>query len=242
MRYPLVSVVIPAYNYAQYVAETIDSVIAQTYPAIDIIVIDDGSTDDTAAVVAAYSDKVRYIYQHNAGLSAARNTGTNHARGQYIVYLDADDKLQPTFIAETYAALQADPTAAFAYSQQQFFEAAQGTTAFPAYNLALLKQANNIPACILIHTATARQYPYDSRFKAWEDWDHSLTLAENRLHGVLVDEPLILYRKHADTGSMLDTFKAKAKVRTLGQLRRKHWRLYGLAESLRFGLWYLRNR
>jgi glycosyltransferase involved in cell wall biosynthesis len=242
MKYPLISVVVPAYNYAAYIGETIDSILAQTYRNIEIIIIDDGSTDNTAQVVQAYGDQVRYVAKQNEGLSAARNTGTQHAQGEYIAYIDADDTLAPTFVEATLSALNAHPEAAFAYTQQRFFEAASGVTTFPPYNLEQLKQANNIPACILIRANVAKQHPYDPQFKAWEDWDHNLLLAEHGLHGVLVNEPLINYRKHHDTQSMLDTFQEKAKVRTLGRLRLKHWRLYGVAESLRFSLWYIRNR
>ena len=87
-----VSVVIPAYNSAEYLPRTIDSVLAQTLPADEIIIVDDGSTDNTKEVVEKYSEKVRYIYQENAGASAARNTGIKAANSQWIAMLDADDE------------------------------------------------------------------------------------------------------------------------------------------------------
>ena len=91
-----VSIIIPAYNYAHYLAEAIESALAQTYSPIEVIVVDDGSTDGTREAVAAFSDsRVRYIYQENAGLSAARNTGIRHSKYSYLSFLDADDKLSP---------------------------------------------------------------------------------------------------------------------------------------------------
>ncbi|CAH1087182.1 glycosyltransferase family 2 protein [Candidatus Nitrotoga sp. 1052] len=91
MSNPRFSVIIPAYNAAATLARALDSVLAQTWPAHEIIVVDDGSSDATAAVVAAYGDKVRYLYQYNAGVSAARNAGAQAASGDWLAFLDADD-------------------------------------------------------------------------------------------------------------------------------------------------------
>ena len=88
---PLVSVVMPAYNSARYIAEAIDSALHQDYPALEIIVVDDGSTDDTVNIVSRYGDKVRLLSQKNQGSAAARNLGIRQARGKYIAFLDADD-------------------------------------------------------------------------------------------------------------------------------------------------------
>jgi glycosyltransferase involved in cell wall biosynthesis len=88
---PLVSVVIPTYNYARFVGAAVASALAQTYSACEVIVVDDGSTDDTRAVLAPWEGRIRYLYQENQGLSAARNTGILAAQGDYIALLDADD-------------------------------------------------------------------------------------------------------------------------------------------------------
>jgi len=90
-----VSVVIPAYNIEAYLARALDSVLAQTQPPDEIIVVDDGSTDQTAAVAQRYGSQVRYIYQENAGLSAARNTGIRNATCTWIALLDGDDEWLP---------------------------------------------------------------------------------------------------------------------------------------------------
>lgn len=95
---PGVSVVIPAYNYAHYLPFAIESALIQTYKPIEVIVVDDGSTDNTQQVVANYGKKVKYVYQQNAGLSAARNTGILSATYDYLVFLDADDVLEPVMI------------------------------------------------------------------------------------------------------------------------------------------------
>ncbi|MBN1126427.1 MAG: glycosyltransferase family 2 protein [Sedimentisphaerales bacterium] len=91
----LVSVVIPAYNSAGYIGRALDSVLAQTIPAHQIIVVDDGSTDKTAQVVSEYGGRIEYIYQSNAGAGAARNAGIQAARSEWIAFLDADDEWLP---------------------------------------------------------------------------------------------------------------------------------------------------
>src|SRR3954452_15388536 len=97
---PTVSVVIITYNYGRFIAGALDSVLAQTRPADEIIVVDDGSTDDTAAEGGGYADQgVQYLYQPNAGMSAARNRGIRASRGDLIAFLDSDDRWLPDKLA-----------------------------------------------------------------------------------------------------------------------------------------------
>jgi glycosyltransferase involved in cell wall biosynthesis len=103
-----ISVVIPAYNYAHHLRDAIDSALAQDHLRFEVIVVDDGSTDNTREVAAAYGDRVRYVHQDNAGLSAARNTGMAVAQHEWIALLDADDEFLPGMLrtlAETAAGL-----------------------------------------------------------------------------------------------------------------------------------------
>lgn len=116
---PLISVIIPAYNYAAYLGEAIDSVLTQTYTNLEIIVVDDGSTDNTREIVAAFSDpRLRYIYRENGGLPAARNTGIRSAQGELYAYLDADDTFHPEKLALQAAFLQANPSIGLTYNSR----------------------------------------------------------------------------------------------------------------------------
>lgn len=108
---PLVSVVIPAYNYARFLPAAIESVLSQTYRPLELIVVDDGSTDDTPAVVAAYGDRIRSIRKVNGGLSAARNTGIQAGQGEYFAFLDADDLWMPDKLAQQVAVFEQHPEA-----------------------------------------------------------------------------------------------------------------------------------
>jgi len=104
----LFTVVIPTYNYAGYISTAIDSVLDQTERS-EIIVIDDGSTDDTRNVVAKYADKVKYVFQENKGVSAARNHGSRIASNEYIVFLDSDDTLLPNALSIMANAVASQP-------------------------------------------------------------------------------------------------------------------------------------
>ncbi len=107
---PAVSVIIPAFNRADVLGRAIDSVLAQTYPDFELIVVDDGSTDRTAEVVQTFADpRIRYIPQANAGVAAARNTGLAEARGRFVAFLDSDDRFLPHKLAVQVAVLEASP-------------------------------------------------------------------------------------------------------------------------------------
>jgi len=104
-----IAVVIPAYNIADYIARAIDSVLAQTHPADEIIVVDDGSVDNTAKIIKNYGEKVRYIYQENAGLAAARNTGIKAATSEWMAFLDGDDEWLENHLKLQIELLQRNP-------------------------------------------------------------------------------------------------------------------------------------
>lgn len=112
----LISVIIPSYNRADYIAETIESVLAQTYNPIEIIVIDDGSTDNTREIVAAYEPRVKYVWQENAERATARNHGLRLAKGEFISFLDSDDLWLPNKIEEGINFFEKNPSVGFVYT------------------------------------------------------------------------------------------------------------------------------
>ncbi|MGH9836701.1 MAG: glycosyltransferase family 2 protein [Blastocatellia bacterium] len=117
----LVSVIIPAYNVAPFIAEAIESLFAQTWADFEAIVINDGSTDETEERLAPYRDRIVYIRQKNLGLKAARNAGLRVSRGRYIALLDGDDLWEPRFLETLVGMLESDPDLDAAYPNATFY-------------------------------------------------------------------------------------------------------------------------
>lgn len=120
MECPLVSVVIPVYNAGSYIREAIESILRQTYKPIEIIVVDDGSSDDSAEVVRTF-DNIRYVYQDNGGPSKARNVGISQSRGEFIGFHDADDICLPNRFSEQMDVMLSDNKIEVVYSRIQNF-------------------------------------------------------------------------------------------------------------------------
>jgi glycosyltransferase involved in cell wall biosynthesis len=110
---PKVSVVIPAYNAAHYVHRAVDSVLRQTFADFELLVVDDGSSDDTLAVLARYGDRLRVLTQRNGGPAAARNHGLSEARGEYVAFLDADDHWLPEKLERQIQMMEQRPDVGF---------------------------------------------------------------------------------------------------------------------------------
>ena len=120
---PKVSVIIPTYNRSSLIADAIQSVLAQTFGDFEIIVIDDGSTDNTKELVDNFKDpRIRYLYQKNQGVSVARNTGIQASRGEYVAFLDSDDTLLKEALEKRVEVLDRHPEAAFSYGQIYFVD------------------------------------------------------------------------------------------------------------------------
>lgn len=198
----MVSFVIPNYNHARYLGQAIESALAQTYPNIEVVVVDDGSTDDSSAVAAAFGDRIRYIYQQNAGLSAARNTGVGAARGEYIALLDADDMVEPAYAERLLAALAQAPNAVGAYCGFRFVDQdnkpqariEQRTMAPEVLYGALLNGNYWVPESLLARRACYQAMgEFDTSLRACEDWDVWLRFSRHYML-VGIDEALIRYR------------------------------------------------
>src|SRR5215510_7858922 len=109
MKKPLISCIVPVFNGERYLREALDSILVQTYQPLEIIVADDGSTDETAAIVSSYGEQVRHLFQPNAGVAAACNLGLGAAHGEFIAFLAADDLWQPEKLARQMARFRARP-------------------------------------------------------------------------------------------------------------------------------------
>ena len=120
---PLISVIIPSYNHARFITAAIESVLAQTYAPLELIVIDDGSTDDSMAVIECYQDQLHCIKQLNCGTGATRNRGVSVASGSYLAFLDSDDIWLPEKLAQQVAMFVAKPETDVVFGHaEQFFD------------------------------------------------------------------------------------------------------------------------
>lgn len=199
----LISVVIPCYNPAPFLHETLASVRAQTYQPVEIIIVNDGSDQPEArALLQSVAPTVtRYIEQENRGLGGARNTGFRAARGDYVLPLDADDRIAPSFLAECMESLRARPDAAFVYTDCRVFGDTEYIERFLDYNLHWLLEQNTLCYASLIRRADwelAGGYDESMRL-GYEDWDFWLRLAERGRFGWRCPKPLFEYRKHGRT-------------------------------------------
>lgn len=207
-----VTVLVPLHNYARYVIEALDSVLLQTLADLDLVVVDDGSTDGGLGLVLAWAANhagrfgslavVRH--RRNAGLAVARNTGFVAAQTPYVLPLDADNRLWATCAASCLAAIQTS-SAAFAYPVQRKFGEADGLLGIWPYSPARLISANYIDALALVSRAAwaaAGGYHAVSGGAGWEDYDLWCRLAELGLSGQQVaGEPLADYRVHGQSMS-----------------------------------------
>lgn len=200
--------IIPSYNQARFVASTVESVLAQTYPDVEIIVVDDGSTDDTRAVLATYRDRIRTIHQGNRGLAGARNTGFHASRGDYLLFLDSDDLIHPDKLALHVSFLEAERDLGLSYSAwQQISE--DGTRVLgevrPNRQGRLLRELLRRDFFFFASAAVIRRECleqvglFDESLRWGEDADMWLRLARAGYAFGYLDQPLLQYRIHASS-------------------------------------------
>jgi hypothetical protein len=215
-----VSIVIPCYNQAQFLPDSIGSALAQTHKDVEVIVVNDGSPDNTSAVVRKYGKKVKLVEQQNKGLSAARNAGIKASAGGWIITLDADDKLHPEYIEKTIGRSDIVSTMMQTFGA----ESKNWRTRLPGNNPThadLLRENHINCAALFKKDVWTLAGGYDEDMKdGYEDWEFWIRATAAGFSIEIVNEPLFFYRKHR-TPSMLA--KARAKHPDIvAYMRRKH--------------------
>jgi glycosyltransferase involved in cell wall biosynthesis len=201
-----VSAIIPTYNYGRFLREAIDSTLAQTYPALEVIVVDDGSTDDTPQILASYGDRIRAIRQENLGVGAARNTGIAAAQGEYLAFLDSDDIWRPRKLECDVARFTADPDVGMVHCGAETFDNTGKTISVSLGGLEgwvapdLLRLDREVIAApgsgMTVRKSIAEELGgYDPRLQPSEDWDFCYRVACRYRVG-FVPEVLVRYRLH----------------------------------------------
>jgi len=204
----IVSVVIPTYNRASFLPRPLDSVLNQTFKDFEVIVVDDGSTDNTRDVIKSYrerDERVKYIWRKNGGSAKARNTGMKIAKGIYIAELDSDDRYYPNTLEEMVKALEREPDVALAYSDMEFEEDGKIVREWekPDFDKDLLLEWMYISQVRLMRKDAIMSIGgYDESMTASADYDMVLRLSEyfDFLH---VRKFLYVYNHHDQRKSVL---------------------------------------
>lgn len=206
---PTVSVVIPTYNAASLLPDAVEGVLAQTYPEVEVIVVDDGSTDETPEVMAQYEDAVRYIRKENGGSASARNRGIREAEGAFIALLDADDVWMPEKLERQMAQFDAHPDLMWSYTNWVLVDEDSEEPVYYAHQVMecqggdvlrpLLGRLFIPPSTEVIRREVFDEvglYDESELHRISEDWEFSLRVAERYPVGY-VEEPLMKRRRHA---------------------------------------------
>jgi len=241
MNNGLVSVVIPAYNAAWCIGRALDSALAQTYSQREIIVVDDGSTDDTAAHLDRFGDRIRVICQKNGGLPSARNAGIAAAKGEFVAFLDADDWWLPTKLERQVTLLQAHPEVGFCSSAAQVVSAEGkplNVWPCPANNSVMLEQIFENPSLIpgsgsgvmLRRALVDRVGDFDRDLRSLEDIDMWMRLASVSGYACIAEALTVILRSSQSMSRNLDAMRSSAL-----QVLRKNRHL--LPSAKRGGFW-----
>lgn len=193
---PLVSVIVPLYNAAPFIGEALESVIASTYRPMEVVVVDDGSTDNSLSIaqdIAKRHPEIKVLHQPNAGVSAARNHAIREAKGTFILPLDADDTISPTYIAHAVEAMKDDVRVVG--SKAEYIGAKQGEWKLPNYSPELLARRNMIPITSLFRKADWMRVGGFCEEEIYrEDWDFWLSMMELGGKFVRLEETGLYYR------------------------------------------------
>ncbi len=210
-EHPLVSVVVPAYNAARTLSATVESILAQTERDLEVIVVDDGSSDGTVEVARAVDDeRVRVVVRENAGASAARNTGIAEATGTWVAFLDSDDVWVPVKLERQLAYVAAHPdvhavqTGAFFVDNnlQVRYERRCKPSRDALWESLLFQNLPSFPSTLMIRRSKLDEIgPFDTSLEILEDWE--LAIRASRFCNLQsIEEPLSLYRTHPGNRSL----------------------------------------
>lgn len=241
---PLVSVIMPAYNQAQYIAEAIESVKAQTYSNWELAIVDDGSPDNVAEVVKKYTEsdsRIKFYHTDNHGLSAARNYAVAHTSGSLIIPLDADDVFHPKYVEECVNRFKSHPETKVVYCQWKFFGAKNKTPKLSYTSYGDLVTRNSIFASAMYRREDFdRVGGYDEAMRVgWEDWDMWVRILDE--DSVVYQIPRRYFRYRIKEVSMTTLIKGEENSQKLFEyVFKKHYDKfvkYHGSESLR--MWKL---
>ncbi len=244
---PSITVLMPVYNAAPFLREAVESVLVQTHVDLELLVVNDGSTDESGIILGEYTDsRIRVVDNaKNLGLIASLNIGLGNARGRYMARMDGDDIMHPDRLRQLFELLEGQPGIAAAATGVQFIDAHGRITgtwdrdqATPTEEtVAGMLPKTNCIASIMVRTAIVRDLGYAKRQVGVEDWDLLLRMRSRGLRIAKIPKPLYNYRIH--TGSIMGVSKKKASSE-VRLLRARHRFLLGEWKRLRFNTLHVR--
>lgn len=232
MKQEIISIVIPLYNCENTIIDTLRSVLDQTHDAIEIILINDGSTDTSELVIKEFikdNPKFRFYTQENQGQTKTRNTGAKYATGKYLLFLDADDKIAPDFIEKCCTVLTTHTDVAIVYSLSEFFGDKTGSWKLPSFYLKSFLLNNCIPITALIRTKDFKEVGgFDENLSFYEDWELWLKLVKKGGKVYQIPEVLFYYFQHSKPTSVTDNAKKNRNILAENKLAiyNKHYAFY----------------
>ena len=222
MSSPLVSIVLPCYNAHEYLSEAIESARTQTHENVEILIVNDGSTEqETRNFLSTVGPDIRVIHQENKGLPAARNRAFREAKGDFILPLDCDDWLEPEAVTYLLEIQQASGFPAFAFPQM-FLEGEAKGVLEKEYNHFEQLFLNQLPYCLLLpREAFGEVGGYDEKMRmGYEDWEFNIRLGINGWRGVAPTRPLFHYR--VTNSGMLRSISGRLHGKLWKGIREKH--------------------
>ena len=201
---PLVSVVISCYNYAEYIERCMQSVLGQSYANLEVIVVDDGSTDESLQVirkVAETDPRILVISQENQGVAYSRNLGIEKSRGEMLLFVDADDQLLPDFVDKTVGRLRSIGEGFFVYTQYRIHGEIEKVSNCGIFSEERIKIRNFVSICALHWKKNLEGVRFDSQLEMDEDHDFILSVVKKGIRGDLLDEVLFDVNRHGNSRS-----------------------------------------
>ena len=240
-----VSIIVPCYNNQDTIIETLESILQQTHQNIELIVVNDGSKDYSKNVIEDFiskntNEKIIFINQENQGPSKARNNGAKIATGMYLVFIDADDLINPNYIAKCLVVYEKNNTLNIVYSEVELFDAEKGKWELDEFKLPHFLFYNCIPIFAMIKTSVFNELGgFDENLSFTEDWELWIRIVKDYGGVYKIPEILFYYRKRLNKSSLSDNMDINSNAeKSRAYIYYKHYEFYSNYKMDLISLYY----
>lgn len=226
----MVSIIVPTYNYEKYICDAVDSILNQTFKDFEIIVVDDGSTDDTYKVLEKYDDRIVYLYQENSGPASARNLGIKKSKGKYICFLDADDMFLPNKLEKQVALMEKERKIGLIYSNYlcidernsrilKHYRCKKFSDHRVAFNNLLTYNYINTSTVMIRKACIGKVGLFNEKYSYLEDYDLWVRIGKD--YGIdCIHNPLVKTRSHKN--NLRNRISKSDKIRCYKEISKKN--------------------